>query len=72
MGDVFKLVLEMGQKEEEKEVELPCPKCGEETESDDKFCKACGTALPVARPTAAQFSKARSDAMKKMLMEGED
>lgn len=46
---------------------LPCPKCGEETEADDKFCDDCGAALPVARPTPAQFSTARKDAMKKML-----
>lgn len=66
MMGAFKLILEMGG-EGDKEVELPCPKCGEETEADDKYCDDCGATLPVARPTPAKFADARKMAMDKMM-----
>jgi predicted amidophosphoribosyltransferase len=67
MSGALKLILEMGGMDKPEEAELPCPKCGEETEADDKFCDDCGAALPVARPTPAQFTSARNDALKKAL-----
>lgn len=68
MSGALKLVLEMGGMEDKKkDPELPCPKCGEETEPDDKFCDDCGAALPVARPTPQQFTDARKQAMNKMM-----
>lgn len=67
MSGALKIILEMGGMDKPEEAELPCPKCGEETEADDKFCDDCGAALPVARPTPEQFSTARKDALKKAL-----
>lgn len=71
MGGPLKLILEMGGMEKPEEPELPCPKCGEETEPDDKFCDDCGAALPVARPTPQQFTAARKQAMDKVMAGGE-
>ncbi|MFC1981572.1 zinc ribbon domain-containing protein [Chloroflexota bacterium] len=35
---------------------IKCPKCGTETDSDDRFCKSCGTEI---RQAAYQFSAGR-------------
>lgn len=62
----MKFSIEFGDSGSE-EPEFPCPKCGEETEADDKFCDDCGAVLPVAKPTPEQFSTARKQAMTKAL-----
>ena len=49
----FKIIFEQ---EDESSEEYPCPKCGCEVETEDKYCCECGTKLsgaPVASRAAA-------------------
>ncbi len=57
----LKIVIESGESEEES---YPCPNCGCECESDDKYCCQCGKKLPVAKGVPMQ---ARMKAMNGMM-----
>lgn len=57
----LKIIIESEGSEEES---YPCPNCGCECESDDKYCCQCGKKLPVAKDVPMQ---ARMKAMNGMM-----